>query len=191
MKRRSAHVLLLFTLLTSNVAAQTPAEARARIWQTVLDAATARGIQLPASIGPDDLRWIASDAETENSSLLALSVNVDRLLNQIRFRLRIADRPGAPSFYAWCTLPRDDYSISFASPHRLQRTPSAPGDAFAPVSVRRFATLHLHSENSLATLRVRVLHSGTIGEYIRVRIISNGHTLLARVVGQDSVDASF
>jgi flagella basal body P-ring formation protein FlgA len=59
------------------------------------------------------------------------------------------------------------------------------------VSIRRPATLHLHSENSSATLQVRALQSGALGEIIRVRIVANGHILVARVTGPDLLDAAF
>jgi flagella basal body P-ring formation protein FlgA len=40
-------------------------------------------------------------------------------------------------------------------------------------------------------LRVKVLQEGKLGEVVRVRVAGNGHTLLARVAGPDTVEAEF
>lgn len=190
-------VLLLLGLLHATPLQASPAPEHAmpktRLWLVLCDAAAERGVACPASVRPEDIQWaIPADLLTSNFRLILQSVHVDPLLHEIRFRLRFANQPSTPSFEAWCPLPADHAFLdapltanSFA-PRSVHVLPQA-----ALVSTRRPAVLHLHSENSWSTLRVRVLQSGELGDQIRVRIIGNGHTLLARVTGPDYLDAVF
>jgi len=53
------------------------------------------------------------------------------------------------------------------------------------------ASLRLQSQNSFASLSVRPLQPGFAGQIIRVRIPRNGHTLQARVIALDLLEADF
>jgi hypothetical protein len=168
--------------------------AKERVWLALRDAAAARGIALPANVRPEDIQWAAPlYLPADNSRLEVREVYVDKLLNQLRFRLRIPNNPSAPSFYAWCPLPpkqRPQFSERRPAHFQGHSNNGSPSTAEL-VSIRRVATLHLHSENSLATLQVRPLQSGELGQTIRVRLPANGHTLVARIAGPDLLDADF
>jgi hypothetical protein len=165
-----------------------------RVWLALLDAAASRGIALPAQLRSQDIQWAApSTLLAGNSRLAVQSISIDKLVKQIRFRLRISNNPSAPSFYAWCPLPAGQPSPSLETlhAHSPEHSQIASPPEAAPVSIRRPATLHLHSQNSSAVLQVRALQSGELGEIVRVRIMGNGHTLVARVAGPDFLDAVF
>jgi flagella basal body P-ring formation protein FlgA len=59
------------------------------------------------------------------------------------------------------------------------------------VDPRQFARLHLSSPSARMLLVVRPLQRGHLGETIRVRLLSSGKTLQARVAGKDSLEADF
>jgi hypothetical protein len=167
---------------------------RERVWAAIMAAAASHRIALPANVGPENIDWAApTGLPAGNAPLEVREVYLDKLLNQLRFRLRIANSPAAPSFEAWCSLPprqQSRFSMKLAANQGSQSnraTLRLPG----LVSERRLATLHLHSENSLAELQVHPLQSGELGETIRVRVPANGRTLLARISGPDLLDAAF
>jgi len=166
-----------------------------QVWPALRAAAAAHGIALPANIRSEDIQWSAPPALVPNDFQLEIrDVYVDNLLNQVRFRLRVPNNPAAPSFYAWCPLsqtqpPQFAQNTPTHSAGNSKQTLSSPRVEL--VSIRRPATLHLHSQNSSAMLQVRPLQSGEAGQTIRVRVPANGHTLLARIAGQDLLDAVF
>jgi hypothetical protein len=165
-----------------------------RVWPALRAAAASRGIALPANIRSQDLQWSAPlGLPADDSQLEVQGVYIDKLLNQARFRLRFPNNPAAPSFYAWCPLPRTQQPpFAENTPERSSRS-SMRGLSSATelVSIRRLATLHLHSENSSAMLQVRPLQSGELGQTVRVRLPANGHTLFARIAGPNLLDAVF
>lgn len=167
---------------------------RDRVWLAICAAAAARRLALPANFRSEDLGLAAPEMLfSPNAPLEVREVSIDRLLDQIRFRLRISNNPSSPSFYAWCPVPQESgvpgAPLSQTRSH-MPSSLSAP-PALQPVSTRRLATLHLHSENSSALLQVRPLECGQLGQAIRVRIPANGRTLVARVAGTDLLDAVF
>jgi hypothetical protein len=162
-----------------------------QVWHAVYEMAATRGVRLPHSLRAEDIQWAAPSALLADGSPLEVqSVSVDRLLNQLRFRLRFLLHPEAPSFYAWCPLPEAHMATSNGA-DSASTAASRRSDAMALVSVRRQATLQLHSQNSSAVLRVRPLESGELGETVRVRVLGNGHTLVARIAGRDLLEAAF
>lgn len=165
-----------------------------RLWPALRAAAASRGIALPADIRSQDIQWSAPMAlPADDSQLEVQGVYIDKLLNQARFRLRFPNNPAAPSFYAWCPLPRTQQpqSAENTSAHSSGPSKLSLPSAAELVSIRRPATLHLHSENSSAMLQVRPLQSGELGQTVRVRLPANGHTLLARIAGPNLLDAVF
>jgi hypothetical protein len=170
------------------------AAVRERLWIAVQEAAAARGIALPTGLDAKTLQWAPSESMlTPNSSLVVQSVRQDLLLNELWVRLGVSTRPSAPSFYAWCRLAIEPslYRQEGLAELSLSKDDiSRPPDS-SLVSVRRVAILHLHSQNSSGSLSVRPLQSGQLGEVVRVRVIGNGHTLVARVAGPDLLDATF
>jgi len=111
----------------------------------------------------------------------------DPLLGRTRFRLRWVGSSSAPELYGWLRLKANDSKT-------ISKTAGDATDELAvkPIVVaNRLALLFLHSQNSETLMRVRVLQPGRLGDSIRVRIPANGHTLMARVVGQDRLDLSF
>jgi len=197
MKWLKPTLVLLTVLLPATPAQAGPppehALAKTRLWLALCDAAAERGVPCPQNVRPEEVQWaIPADSLRADARLQLQSVQLDPLLHEIRFRLRFANQPSTPSFEVWCPL-RADPAFLGAS---LARHLSSPRAATVPpqaalVSIRRPAILHLHSENSEATLRVRVLQSGELGDLVRVRVVSNGHTLIARVAGPDYLDAVF
>jgi len=164
---------------------------RQQIWRAVYEMAAMRRMRFPQNLRAEDIQWAAPFMLLADGSPLEVqSVSVDRLLNQLRFRLRFAHHTEAPSFYAWCPLP----AAQGAPPNSDASHAGGPAkhsDATALVSVRRPATLQLHAQNSSAVVRVRPLESGDIGETVRVRVLGNGHMLVARVAGRDLLEAAF
>jgi hypothetical protein len=168
--------------------------AKEQLWPALRAAAAAKGIALPADIHPGEVQWAAPlSVPTDDSRLEVRDVFVDKLLNQVRFRLRYFNNPSAPSFYAWCPLPRSQQRqfAGNAPGHSIEPSKRSSPPAGDLVSIRRLALLHLHSQNSSAMLQVRPLQSGELGQTIRVRVPANGHTLLARIAGLDQLDAAF
>ena len=164
-----------------------------QLWPFLCAAAASHGIALPSGFRPEDIQWsVPAALPADDGPLEVRDVYVDKLLNQVRFRLRRLGRPSAPCSFAWCPLARKQQSnlAEMAPAHPLQSNHGLP-PAAELVSVRRLATLHLHSENSSATLQVKPLQSGELGQTVRVRVPANGHTLLARIAGPDLLDAVF
>jgi hypothetical protein len=162
---------------------------RERVWAALQAAAERQGWSLDGVV-PGRIEWSAPMAILDDDEPLeAQAISLDPLLHQLRFRLRAATRSNAPWFSAWCPQGID------VEPSRDLGSKNAARDSSAPVpaAVRahRLATLYLHSENSFATLQVRALESGAVGQFVLVRVPLNGHTLRTRVVGTDMVEAEF
>jgi len=166
---------------------------RERIWALLSAAANARGIDLPKDSCAQEIRWAAPLTLLDDESKVEVQdVHFDKLLNQARFRIRSLSNPKAPSFSAWCPLSDGQPLL----PGKVQANATVSSSGEQPVAAeivcpRRLATLQLRSLNSFATLRVRPLQSGRLGQLIRVRVPSNGHTLVARVAGPDLLEAVF
>jgi len=194
---KSTFVLLLTVLLPAMPAQAGPAPehalAKTRLWLALCDAAAGRGVTCPQNVRPEDVQWaIPADSLRADARLQLQSVHLDPFLHEIRFRLRFANQPSTPSFEAWCSLRADPVFLGASlARHSVAPRSATVSPQAALVSIRRPAILHLHSENSEATLRVRVLQSGELGDAVRVRVIGNGHTLMARVAGPDYLDAVF
>jgi len=158
---------------------------QAKLWFALRAAAARRGATLPEEIWPESIHFSAPEGMFDNDAPMEVrAISFDPALHQLRFRFRLAGNAAAPWFYAWCesSKPIDAGQVEGARPSREAQT---------AVSTRRLAILNLHSDNSLATLQVRPLEAGVIGQSIRVRIPSNGHTLRARVTGTDTLEAQF
>ena len=172
------------------VAALTPE----KVWLALRAAAARHGWALPQDLRPEEIEWAAPVAAPEAEAPLEVQeAYLDPLLHQMRFRLHVAGNPNAPSFSAWCparTQPRAQSGAKWSAgePFAAGQHASAAAELVSP---RRLATLHLHSENSFAMLQVRPLDAGALGQSIRVRLPSNGHTLRARVIDRDVLDAAF
>jgi hypothetical protein len=164
------------------------------VWLAIEEAAAARGLTLPENLRAENIQWVSpTNAITGSPRFAVISVSVDKLLGQVRFRLRLANHPNAPLFYAWCPL-RDAHKFvesGTGETHTPKSSSARVSEVAALVSIRRPAILHLHSENSSAMLRVRALQSGELGEVVRVRVLGTGATLVGRVAGTDFVDATF
>ncbi len=147
---------------------------------------------VPEKITVDQISLQASISVPEGVTRLNVSEYAfDNLLGCARFRITSSSNPKAPPFYAWLSTPRPSHHGDSANYSHTARDTSRAPNAPAPVESRRTALLYLHSENSSAMLSVRPLQSGSIGETIRVRVPTNGHTLLARVTGLDRLEAAF
>jgi len=172
---------------TMTVWRKTPALSRKIVWQSIQSAAARRGVALSKDASPDTLLWLPPEStEADETSFEVSDVMFDPLLKQARFRLQLAGYPQTPSFYVWCPVGGGNYG-STHSP-TLQK---AVHDEAEMVNPRRMATLQLHSRNSMATLQVRPLQAGSVGQIVRVRIPSNGHTLTARVLAANVLEAEF
>jgi hypothetical protein len=162
---------------------------RERVWTALQAAAERQGWSLEGVV-PERIEWSAPMAILENDEPLeAQAISLDPLLHQLRFRLRGATRSNAPWFSAWCPP-----GVDFAPSRDLgAKNMAAEPSAAVPAAVRahELLTLYLHSENSFAALQVRTLESGAVGQFVRVRVPLNAHTLRARVVGIDMVEAEF
>jgi hypothetical protein len=157
-----------------------------KLWFALREAAARRGAILPEAIHPEDMRTSAPESIYHSGAPIEVrAISFDPVLQQLRFRFRPAGNSGAPWFSAWC---KASAQPAIASMHSTSRPMPATETA---VSTRRLATLHLRSENSLATLQVRPLEPGALGQSIRVRIPSNGRTLRAQITGNDLLEAKF
>lgn len=152
-------------------------------------AAVRQGWPVPENLGPEAIEWPTAAFSQADDRLEVRGISFDPLLHQLRFRFRVAGKASAPWFSGWCAASKLPGKSAVSGEGRPQKHDSAT--AAALVSPRRPAMLYLHSENSFATLQVRPLEAGALGDSIRVRIPSNGHTLRARVVGTDLLDATF
>lgn len=195
---RAAGTVLLQVLLMGTIAQAGPVQkislTKERVWSAVLEAAATRGIRLPDTLKAEDVQWAAPALRlADGSRLIVQLVGTDKLLGQLRFRLRLADYPSAPWISVWC--PAGDQAGAPGDGIRpggaLEKWRAGSAPAVELVSIRRAATLRLHSQNASAMLWVKVLQPGRLGEVVRVRVVGNGHTLLARVVGRDLVVAEF
>ena len=159
-----------------------------RVLQSFL---AARPDASPVSITSDQISMEASISVPEGDARLSVTeFAFDNLLGCARFRISSHANAKAPPFYAWLSMPRPLHPAESGrshTPHDTARAPTAP----AAVESRRMATLYLHSANSSTLLRVRPLQRGSLGETIRVRVPTNGRTLLASVTGPDLLDAVF
>ena len=201
--RAPVHSMLLagfLGVLQPTLSGQAPAlvcqksqcEVRETLWKAVRLAAARSGVALSSVAGPESLEWYApAPLLREVSSAEVQDVTIDPFLHSARFRLRITHEPQAPSFFAWCPL--EDATPARTSWWRLADNSATVRTDIGPIAVdpRRWATLQLHSQNSFASLRIRPLQCGIVGQAIRVRVPGNGHTLRARVVGIDLVEADF
>lgn len=148
----------------------------------------ARGRWEANEIRPEDVElqstWQMPD---ELPRLRLKELVVDPLLGRMRFRLRSVRNPNAPDIYGWLRVGGDNATLKVA----VAKEPPAKPAEVSMVKANRPATLFLHSLNSESLLHVRALQSGSLGESIRVRFAANGHTLVAKVVGPDRLEASF
>ena len=178
--------LLLVSFLPLRIV-RAEANHQAKLWFALRAAAARHGATLPEQIWPEDIYTSAPQAVLESDSPLEIrAISFDPALHQLRFRFRPAGNGSAPWFSAWCPFfePRPLSGSPPSVTLRVQPTETA-------VSTHRFATLQLRSDNSSATLQVRPLENGVVGQSIRVRIPSNGHTLRARITGADLLEAQF
>jgi hypothetical protein len=190
-------VLLNLVIVPSWVEATPQRPARQReelnrtlVWNALSAAAAREGWRLPEELRPEGIEWsVPLEGVDAGTPLQVRGIAFDPLLQQLRFRLRAGSGSSAPWFSGWCRwraeLPvgRDATRQTPGSEHK--------SPAECPVSPRRLAVLQLQSANALATLQVRALESGEVGQRIRVRIPSNGHMLRAQVVGRDLLTAQF
>jgi hypothetical protein len=149
-------------------------------------------VTLPPDLRAEELEWTAPlEMPEEDAQLEVQEVSFDPLLQQTRFHLRVAGNPKAPSFSVGFFRKLPGETGLLGREQAGKNGVAGPGSSAELVSLRRLATLHLHSQNSFATLQVRPLEAGALGQVIRVRVPSNGHTLRARVAGPDALDAVF
>jgi len=161
---RAAGTVLLQMLLMGTIAQAGPVEktslTKEQVWSALLEAAASRGIRLPDNLKAGDVQWAAPEIRIADESRLTVQlVGTDKLLGQLRFRLRLAEYPSAPWFSVWCPASDQGEASHVASAHgrRLESGVGGAGPEVELVSVRRAATLRLHSENAAGMLRVRVL----------------------------------
>jgi hypothetical protein len=174
---------LLLSLIVPSRGTQAATSDREKLWSALRAAAVRQGANLPEQVQPEDIHF-SSSLSGSDAPIQVQAISFDPLLHQLRFRFRQAGNASAPWFSGWCqTAPPDTTGHAAATAEH-----HSPND---PVSTRRLAILHLRSENSFATLQVHPLESGTLGQSIRVRVPSNGHTLRARVVSIDTLEATF
>jgi len=120
----------------------------------------------------------------------------DEFIGRARFRLWTRSAPEVHPFFATARggLGAADVSSFYAAP-RKPAFPAASRESQVAqaylVETNRLARLHLHSPNANLLLEVKTLQRGRLGDVIRVRLPGNGKTLLATVVGSESLDASF
>jgi len=159
---------------------------RQKLWSALDAAAARRGWTLPEQVRPEKIEWSAPSSFSDTDAPIQVQgIAYDPLLHQLRFRFHLARKASAPWFSAWCpSLVQPVSGGQAVRGEPFQRHADA-------VSTHRLATLHLRSVNSFATLQVRPLEAGAIGQSIRVRVPSNGHTLRASVVGSDLLEAEF
>jgi hypothetical protein len=127
----------------------------------------------------------------QNPRLAVDDIVADPQRSTTRFLMRVAEQPRTPDFSVSC--PTSLVSAIFSGPiHGAPKLrPLSPIHQDPEITPRRVAHLHLHSTNYSALLEVRPLQSGKTGEAVRVRLLDNGRTLIGRVLGRDTLDASF
>ena len=139
------------------------------------------------AFSPGDIEFQNSIRVPEGDAALSvIGVRYDQMLNREIVRLLSESRPDLVPFeVAVKMLPPPGTAAKFA-PARHSATPS-------PVLVdpRYPARLYLLSNAAEITMQVRPLQRGRRGDSIRVRLPQNGHTFLARVVSQNTLEASF
>jgi hypothetical protein len=186
MRKSLAIVILLLGLLLASRTVQAASNQQAKLWFALRAAAARHGATLPEGIWPESIHFSAPDAILDGDAPMEVrAISFDPALHQLRFRFRPAGNATAPWFSAWCEYSEQTAIIGQSINVQPVRT------AQTAVSTRRLATLNLRAENSFARLQVRPLEAGVIGQSIRVRIPSNGHTLRARVTGTDILEAQF
>jgi len=134
----------------------------------------------------------------DNPELEVTQITFDEFLGCARFRLWSKSAPTVHPFYVTARIPSSSEGKSglmpasfaaaagFTQANRQQLLASP-----VLVDTRQSVRLYLHSTNSSMLLEVKPLQRGRLGDTIRVRLPNNGRTLLARVTGAGSVEASF
>jgi hypothetical protein len=115
-------MVLLEMLLMGTIAQAGPAEkvslTKDRVWSAVLEAAASRGIRLPDNLKAGDLQWAPPEIRIADESRLTVVLGgTDKLLGQLRFRLRLAEYPSAPWFSVWCPASDQGEASNMASAH--------------------------------------------------------------------------
>jgi hypothetical protein len=145
---------------------------------------------------PQDLRYDSSVALSDNDAKLVVTqIQFDKAIDRARFRLQTKSATLAPPFYVTANLKPQESAINLVlaplKPSQLNVSHDRFPHVKALVDPRRIALLHLHSKASDMLLAVRPLERGSLGQTIRVRLRESGKTLVARVAGNNSLDASF
>jgi len=119
----------------------------------------------------------------------------DEFIGRARFRLWTRSAPEVHPFFATARISTQFGSLSPASTPARSAVVSASSESSIAqpylIESNRFARLQLHSLNANILLQVKALQRGRLGDVIRVRLPGNGKTLLARVIGSQSLNASF
>jgi hypothetical protein len=122
-------------------------------------------------------------------------ITFDEAIGRARFRLRSHAAPGVNAFYVTARVSPEISAAASPIAGRVlagmfAKTRS-PVDSPVLVDPRQYARLHMRSTNADMQLAVKPLQRGRLGETIRVRCPASGKTWQARVVGKDSLDATF
>jgi hypothetical protein len=143
----------------------------------------------PADLTFDSVLAVPSaDARLE-----VTQIRFDKAIGRVRIRLQPRTAPGANAFFVTARVaPEASTRLSAtAAPLTFRSKTASVDDSSVLVDPRQFARLHLSSPSARMLLVVRPLQRGHLGETIRVRLLSSGKTLQARVAGKDSLEADF
>jgi hypothetical protein len=152
-----------------------------------------------SKLRPEDLTMDSSVELPAGTQFEVTQIAFDRAIGRARFRLKPRSVSGANPFYvtarlALTSLPLPPRSTDVA---HLTHLASAKIDASSvidsPVLVdpRQSAHLHLRSASADMLLVVKPLQRGSLGQTVRVRLVSSAKTLQARVAGKDFLEAVF
>ena len=167
--------------------------ARGRILAALQTAMASRGHAFPKGACRNELQIGEDVTDRGAGRLLVAGMTFDNGLGQARFLLRSLDHPKNPPFYVWCSPVGGAATESREPASRLREAASEEQAKPEPVlvDIHRAARLYLHSANSATTVSVRPLRPGHQGDSIPVRMPLHGTTFYARVVGQDTLEATF
>jgi hypothetical protein len=146
-----------------------------------------KNVQVP-TLRPQDLTLESLIEVPEGPSALEVTqLTFDESIRRARFRLWPRNSPGTLPFYVTAPIRAE----KLPQPISGSNTSALSANSAVLVEPRQLARLHLHSANSAMLLVVRPLQPGHLNETIRVRLVTSGRTLQARVIAANSLDAAF
>jgi hypothetical protein len=144
---------------------------------------------------PSDLRLAGGFSIPPESQIEVTRVTIDMPLHLAHLYLKINGMPESANpvcaSVRLSSLPASDSSPIVNAKKSTHVTAKQTSSQPILVEPKTIARLHLHSSESDMMLDVRPLERGALDQTIRVRLTSSAKTLQARVIGANSLDASF